>query len=507
MNLASVQIKQLRLRGDTRAKTALLASLDSQTWPGADDPRIIFIKRLQVKSPWWMFARELAQQSEVEYRNAVTALQANAATNAIVFASEAHLVAQILVNLARNQSPWYQQTWLAQTQLAAEPMAVLLHRPVLVPEVLEQLQRQQLLADFFTRCTQTDVQKLLSGLQGFLAVALPVYSLASNAATVSAKPSAGNPQKTLPLAQLRWAEKWLPLLLTQAQNTNAQQPLLQLIACLGLWRFSPQQLRAPAAWSLWLTELANKAYTMDLLLAVDNPTSQITVSKTSAQSSVLTAKNSAQFDAYTTTANHGLPPVVATNQRMDKTSLPSSQTPGDIVNEREAEAKSTTVDYRYIQQAGFLYFINWLRDFDGISNLLAPFSPWLWLALLQRDCCRVWQLPLDESLQALLLEIGGLSETDLHESTDEVVVTSLYSAREFLQHRLRDFHLEPADWLVIPARAQCEQAYVQIYVHESAVRLDLRLAGLDLNPGWVPWLGRVIYFHFGQYPDILREHC
>ena len=81
MNLASVQIKQLRLRGDTRAKTALLASLDSQAWPGADDPRIIFIKRLQVKSPWWMFARELAQQSEVEYRNAVTRCVRNKVCN------------------------------------------------------------------------------------------------------------------------------------------------------------------------------------------------------------------------------------------------------------------------------------------------------------------------------------------------------------------------------------------------------------------------------------------
>jgi hypothetical protein len=30
----------------------------------------------------------------------------------------------------------------------------------------------------------------------------------------------------------------------------------------------------------------------------------------------------------------------------------------------------------------------------------------------------------------------------------------------------------------------------------SAVRLPVRLAGLDINPGWVPWLGRVVTFHY-----------
>jgi hypothetical protein len=30
----------------------------------------------------------------------------------------------------------------------------------------------------------------------------------------------------------------------------------------------------------------------------------------------------------------------------------------------------------------------------------------------------------------------------------------------------------------------------------SSVRLEIRLAGLDLDPGWVPWLGRVVSFHY-----------
>jgi hypothetical protein len=30
----------------------------------------------------------------------------------------------------------------------------------------------------------------------------------------------------------------------------------------------------------------------------------------------------------------------------------------------------------------------------------------------------------------------------------------------------------------------------------NAIRLPVRLAGLDINPGWLPWLGRVVSFHY-----------
>jgi hypothetical protein len=32
------------------------------------------------------------------------------------------------------------------------------------------------------------------------------------------------------------------------------------------------------------------------------------------------------------------------------------------------------------------------------------------------------------------------------------------------------------------------------------VSLAVRRAGLDLDPGWVPWFGRVVGFHYGRVP-------
>ncbi len=34
-------------------------------------------------------------------------------------------------------------------------------------------------------------------------------------------------------------------------------------------------------------------------------------------------------------------------------------------------------------------------------------------------------------------------------------------------------------------------------------QLDLRIrrAGLDIDPGWLPWFGRVVRFHYGRRPS------
>jgi len=35
------------------------------------------------------------------------------------------------------------------------------------------------------------------------------------------------------------------------------------------------------------------------------------------------------------------------------------------------------------------------------------------------------------------------------------------------------------------------------------VDIDIRRVGLDIDPGWVPWLGRTVTFH---YPNLTAVH-
>ncbi len=74
----------------------------------------------------------------------------------------------------------------------------------------------------------------------------------------------------------------------------------------------------------------------------------------------------------------------------------------------------------------------------------------------------------------------------------------------FLRHRLARALGHPrADGvaltealLAMPARLHATETHVDLVATLDAVRLPVRLAGLDRSPGWVPRLGRVVLFHF-----------
>jgi hypothetical protein len=40
--------------------------------------------------------------------------------------------------------------------------------------------------------------------------------------------------------------------------------------------------------------------------------------------------------------------------------------------------------------------------------------------------------------------------------------------------------------------------HVDLWFPLDAVDIRIRRAGLDVDPGWVPWLGRVVLFHYGD---------
>jgi hypothetical protein len=56
------------------------------------------------------------------------------------------------------------------------------------------------------------------------------------------------------------------------------------------------------------------------------------------------------------------------------------------------------------------------------------------------------------------------------------------------------------DLLVIEAVLEIDASHVDVFYKLDAVRLDIRRAGLDIDPGWLPWLGKVVRFHFGALP-------
>jgi hypothetical protein len=58
-------------------------------------------------------------------------------------------------------------------------------------------------------------------------------------------------------------------------------------------------------------------------------------------------------------------------------------------------------------------------------------------------------------------------------------------------------------WL-LPARLIATASHLDLHFRLCDARLAVRRVGLDINPGWLPWLGRVVTFHYGsgREPDV-----
>jgi hypothetical protein len=49
-----------------------------------------------------------------------------------------------------------------------------------------------------------------------------------------------------------------------------------------------------------------------------------------------------------------------------------------------------------------------------------------------------------------------------------------------------------------PGRVAATRTHVDLVFDVRRADVRIRKAGLDLDPGWVPWLGRVLSFHYAD---------
>ena len=57
--------------------------------------------------------------------------------------------------------------------------------------------------------------------------------------------------------------------------------------------------------------------------------------------------------------------------------------------------------------------------------------------------------------------------------------------------------------LMQPARLMANETHLDLDLLTPRVDIDIRRVGLDIDPGWVPWLGRIVTFH---YPNLAAVH-
>jgi hypothetical protein len=88
-------------------------------------------------------------------------------------------------------------------------------------------------------------------------------------------------------------------------------------------------------------------------------------------------------------------------------------------------------------------------------------------------------------------------ETRGADLTAAVTAAWLTACRRWLRRRAR---LGIATAVMRPARLSLTPTHADVFFDLNGVSLAVRGAGLDLDPGWVSWFGRVVGFHYGRVP-------
>jgi len=100
---------------------------------------------------------------------------------------------------------------------------------------------------------------------------------------------------------------------------------------------------------------------------------------------------------------------------------------------------------------------------------------------------------------AAFLALGGdrldasFEDPALGEEVERLVRELLLEARRFCRRNLR---LGLRDVVCRPGRIGSTRTHIDVVFDMEAADIRVRRAGLDLDPGWVPWLGRVVRCHY-----------
>lgn len=202
---------------------------------------------------------------------------------------------------------------------------------------------------------------------------------------------------------------------------------------------------------------------------------------------------------------------------------PASPGHPDIFHANAVEPQHFSIEqgafgtYEFTTQCGgFFYLLNPLHRLLTAERLAEQHhgSAWIWLLGLYRIFAKHFSA-LDGLMDAPLLRFM-LQQLQPEATPNELQQLSLQVMAappdKFAEALFADLHQHFCDktfwcelqsspgFFATPARVIATPSHWDIYFPLDAVRLDLRLCAWDINPGWLPWLGRVVNMHYVEQP-------
>ncbi len=539
-----IAIGQLRIRGPAVQQQRLQQELTLNSWPRAAGESWVFIRQLSVKAPAQRLSRELIQLTRQKLDKAKAP---GAQSDAVRFNNLAELLAYLLSDLAHGRAAhcWYWQRW--SNLFSLTPSRALHHllsaHLTDLAVISSQLQKLKMLDDVWLRLNDADAEQLLTEFSWKLGIRLTNLS-----DEIPPHEITTIPEISISLLQplfVRWQS-----LFKQIEHESPHYLLALLIIALEA---APLVLHhAPSALMRYLQQRQRQfsmSATQDDTQQLIDPARINSDAEKSADAAPLSAKKTALIDSDSysvysmpelnklTQDNQSVPSTPASLEQQSSEERAQKKTEAqrlvptptaiphgvasnehDIVN-KESDVKltlnndvheSVTVDDHaaqitsssseteqtviHTQQGGLFYCLNFLNRTECQTILAEHWRElpdgWGWLYRLGQTL----QLDQDDPVvDFLCLQLGLDTRQELEQ------LAELPAAAE-LNELARRWYAKAEVWnselLRLDATIEFSPSHVDIRTTINNVQLPVRLAGLDINPGWLPWLGKVVSFHY-----------
>lgn len=517
MQADTIRISRLRLRGPGGARQSLLSQLACADWPAPPDQGWVLVRRVTVRGSTRQLPAELVAETRKLARGS------GEPDNVVRFASFAELLADLTRDLASGTASqhWYWRQWSHLFPLRrGEAIGRLMTEHYQhLNSLCCLLAASSTLVTVWQTLEPVDARQITQALAHGTGVRFAALS-ANVAETHDINRHAGA-LAALPAATVA---RWQPVLRTLQQDDARFRLSLMLIAlesqalalrqapAMTLGRVQQQLVPAPQGpGPVSGKEVGGKQEQGDYFrvtsgLAIAGRPAQVRAAPNQSPSSTDSNSRARRGTpepggSYPEQAGHdrhnepGPRPPATGGARAASDSVadaPGHDTP-DVLSTLQEEPERF-----HTRMGGTLYLLNVLnrpqlqRIMETEWQTLA--SGWGWLYRLAETLDPDPADPLSEFLarQLGLASSGALTTLPPLPRKDEILA---------LVWQWYGDELWRPDMLRIPAQLSHSPSHLDLIISARYVRLDLRLAGLDINPGWLPWLGRVVNFHYQPDPD------
>jgi hypothetical protein len=533
-----ITIHRLQVRANARDARGIADDLERNSWPLTETSRWVFVRELRLVADKAHVRHEAAQSLSRAIAGAVDGRTRGAEqAQAVHFDTLPDLLSCLVGDLLQGQasSKWYWHNWsyLWRETRSRALLRLLWDNVIYLPAVTVRLAQSghlapawrelgtdgadQLMRELVRVCglpaPSTPTPKAFSGVEKSLTIhAASCFLRHSEPLRVWREPlNPFNPgEAPHTLAALVCGLQWCPLLLSRdtdavvaafaqsLEDTNHGIPAISVPEGGRVDVADVHPGESDPAFAQPLSRNATAGEPVARATTRTEPTSSASATPAvSAPSSENTRRPSIRTESSPATIDTERPavPSLPAERSADSASHQPAPVARSTDERQTAEPKPLVC---HTHSGGFFYLINGLNqpNCQALLENLEPDLPsgWLWLL----DIVQRFGGELDPSLLAFVAGQAGYEEPA--ELFDALPLNGGQPVFDWLSRHYARHDLWHPSLLAMPASIIASASHIDVHYPLNAVRLPVRLAGLDINPGWVPWLGRVVSFHYTEHP-------